>query len=203
MKRKKYFIVGTLFVLSCILFQGKACALDVGGVCPYFFELKGTDRRSYDLGAFANKEYLIVIITSRTCEVTEKYLGRAIKLIEDYREQGVFNIWVNVNDPKKSPGDSLEAIQQWIQEEIYHLGGIYVKDNDQEFSKALGGEVTPHVFLFGPERTLLYKGAIDDNWKEPEKVQHHYLRDALEAVLNGQDDYIKETQPEGCPIFWK
>lgn len=202
MKRKKCFIVGTLFILSCILFQEKGYTLEVGDICPYFSGLKGTDGISYDLGAFANKEYLIVIITSRTCEVTEKYLGRAIKLIEDYRGQGVFNIWVNVNDPKKSPGDSFDAMRQWVQE-TYHLGVVYAKENDQEFSKALGGEVTPHVFLFGPERILLYKGAFDDNWKEPEKVQHHYLRDALEAVLNGRDNYIKETQPEGCPIFWK
>ena len=61
----------------------------------------------------------------------------------------------------------------------------------------------PHIFLFGPDRTLIYKGAFDDNWKEPEKVQHHYLRDALEAVLHGRDDYIKETKSEGCPILWK
>ena len=89
MKRKKYFIVEALLILSCILFQGKACALDIGGVCSYFSGLKGTDGISYDLGAFANKEYLVVFITSQTCEVSRKYRERGLKLIEDYRERGV------------------------------------------------------------------------------------------------------------------
>ena len=47
-----------------------------------------------------------------------------------------------------------------------------------------GSERTPEVFAFDRERRLVYHGAIDDQRDEP-AVRQHYVRDALDAVLEG------------------
>ena len=46
-----------------------------------------------------------------------------------------------------------------------------------------------------------YHGAIDDS-RDEEHVAVHYLRDALEALLRGDDPPIGETHPVGCTVKW-
>jgi hypothetical protein len=50
---------------------------------------------------------------------------------------------------------------------------------------------------------LRYHDAIDDNYDDPNAVQSHYLRQALDAVLAGQSPSRVETPPVGCTIKWK
>jgi hypothetical protein len=59
------------------------------------------------------------------------------------------------------------------------------------------------VFLFDADRKLVYHGAIDDNYDNPQGVESTYLRDAIEAVLSGDEPEIKTTSPVGCTIKWK
>ena len=66
-----------------------------------------------------------------------------------------------------------------------------------------GAERTPEVFLFDESGALRYHGAIDDNYDNPNAVQSHYLREALDAVLAGQTPPTAQTPPVGCTIKWK
>jgi hypothetical protein len=68
----------------------------------------------------------------------------------------------------------------------------------------LDAKVTPEVFLFDKEFELRYKGAID-NWfyelgKYRRVTSDHYLIDALQSVLGGEDPIIMETEAIGCLI---
>jgi hypothetical protein len=73
----------------------------------------------------------------------------------------------------------------------------YLYDKDQSVLEAYGAERTPEVFLFGRDRRLAYHGAIDDS-REEEGVTQEYLRDAIEAVLTGDDPSVGDTPPVGC-----
>ena len=52
-------------------------------------------------------------------------------------------------------------------------------------------------------RKLAYHGKIDDNWKEPERVKSHYLKDAITELLMGEEISVPETFSIGCTIKWK
>jgi hypothetical protein len=58
------------------------------------------------------------------------------------------------------------------------------------------------VFLFDARRRLAYHGAIDDN-RDEDAVTEHYLRDAIESLLDGRDPAVRETPPVGCTVKWK
>ncbi|MCH7771893.1 MAG: thioredoxin family protein, partial [Bacteroidetes bacterium] len=62
---------------------------------------------------------------------------------------------------------------------------------------------TPEILLFDSERKLIYSGKIDDNWQEPEKVVNHYLRNAIDELLEGKEISVPETYSIGCTIKWK
>ncbi len=50
---------------------------------------------------------------------------------------------------------------------------------------------TPHLFLLDSERKIAYMGGFDDNFIE-EDVKHHYLVDALEALIAGKPPEVTE-----------
>jgi thiol-disulfide isomerase/thioredoxin len=78
----------------------------------------------------------------------------------------------------------------------------YLYDGDTEaVAKKYGPVVTPHAYVLDADRKLRYVGAIDDS----ERIQHvtkRYLRDALDALLDGKEPAVKQTKVVGCSIKW-
>ena len=72
-----------------------------------------------------------------------------------------------------------------------------------EVAKTYGALCTPHCFAFDRERNLKYKGRVDDNWKNPDKVTEHNLRDACRAMVDGNEPPVHEANAIGCSIKWK
>ena len=78
----------------------------------------------------------------------------------------------------------------------------FLYDETQEIAEAYGAARTPEVFVFDADHRLAYRGAPDSDHKEPASAQP-YLRDALEAVLAGNDPRERETPAVGCTIKWR
>ena len=78
----------------------------------------------------------------------------------------------------------------------------YLHDESQDVARALGAEVTPHVFVLDSEQRLAYRGAPDSDYDDPAQ-RAAWLRDALDAVLAGDEPPQAETRPVGCSIKWK
>jgi hypothetical protein len=57
--------------------------------------------------------------------------------------------------------------------------------------------------VFDSNRVLRYHGRLDDNWENPAEVKQQYLCDALNALLNGQEPPVTQTEPVGCSVKWK
>ena len=109
-------------------------------------------------------------------------------------------IGINSNDPTKYAVDDFEGMQRLAREQ--GLPFPYVQDATQEVATAYGAERTPEFFLFDADLNLKYHGALDDNHDETQ-AQVAYLRNALDAVLAGQEPPIAETAPAGCTVKWK
>jgi hypothetical protein len=69
-------------------------------------------------------------------------------------------------------------------------------------ARAYDAKTTPDVFVFDADGELVYRGAPDaDHMDEVQNA--HWLRDALEAVLDGREVAEPETTPVGCSVKWK
>ena len=69
-----------------------------------------------------------------------------------------------------------------------------------KIANSFGAKTTPHIFMFNNELQLIYKGAIDDNYKDINKVKKFYLKDAIEQLSSGEKIKVNETEPVGCSI---
>ncbi len=78
----------------------------------------------------------------------------------------------------------------------------YLHDESQQVARALGAQVTPHVFVLDADQRLRYRGAPDADHQDP-TLDAGWLRDALDAVLAGDAPAEAETRPRGCSVKWK
>jgi len=78
----------------------------------------------------------------------------------------------------------------------------YLHDETQEVARALGAQVTPHVFVLDSGQRLRYRGAPDAGHDDPSQ-NARYLRDALDAILAGDEPATADTRARGCSVKWK
>ena len=76
----------------------------------------------------------------------------------------------------------------------------YLLDERSELANILGAKTTPHVFMFDKSSKLVYKGAIDDNYKSATEVKNFYLEDAIISLSTGKKIEVSETKAIGCSI---
>jgi hypothetical protein len=50
---------------------------------------------------------------------------------------------------------------------------------------------------------LVYRGRLDDSWKEPEKVTKRELAAAMDAILAGRPPLSPQLSSMGCSLKWK
>jgi peroxiredoxin len=204
-----------VFVLACLAVVSRLCAaefqpetLSLGAPAPDF-ALPGVDGRTHRLKDFAGAKFLVVVFTCNHCPTAQYYEARLKQLVSDYRENGVAFVAIMPNDPKSvrldelgwtDLSDSFEEMK--VRARDQHFNFPYLFDGDTEsVSRAYGPVATPHVFVFDDARKLRYAGAIDDS----ERVQHvtkHYVREALTALLAGQEPPVTKTKVVGCSVKW-
>jgi Redoxin len=107
---------------------------------------------------------------------------------------------VNANDASQYPADSFEAMVERARDKQFVFP--YAHDPSQDVPRAYGATRTPEVFLLDGQRRVVYHGAIDDS-TDPGAVDQTYLRDALDALLEGREAPQPDTRPVGCTIKWR
>ena len=174
--------------------------IDLGHTAPNF-SLPGVDGENYTFSDFTANPLLLVIFSCNHCPYVQAYEERIKKLQSDFRKDGLQIVAINANDADKYAEDSFEEMKKRAAEKKFNF--IYLRDESQETAKAFGAAFTPELFLFNADRKLIYTGKIDDNWREPEKVQTKYLQNAIEEYLRGEEISVPETYAIGCTIKWK
>jgi hypothetical protein len=127
------------------------------------------------------------------------YTDRLASIQEQYGNEGVQIIAVNSNNPHLSPLDDLAEMRRRHAAAPWPFP--YLKDEHGDLARQCGAICTPHAFLFDRDRTLRYRGRIDDS-RTGRRVEHHDLEDAIVAVLSGRPVPVAATDPFGCAIVW-
>ncbi len=162
------------------------------------FSLPGVDNRTYTLDGLADKAVIVVVFSCNHCPYVQAYEDRLVAIQCDYAARGVHVVAINSNDDVNYPEDSLENMVKRAKAKGFNFP--YLRDSSQAVARAYGATHTPQLFVFDQQRRLRYTGKIDDNWQKPDAVSRRYLREALEAILEGSDPDVGTTQAIGCTI---
>ena len=170
-------------------------SVDVGDPAPTF-ELTDTEGGVHrPAGGPAS----VVVFTCNHCPYALAWHDRILAVARDYPDVKV--LAVSSNDAVRYPSDSYEAMRERVQAD----GGWpmpYLYDESQDVARAYGAQTTPDCFLIDGEGRVVYRGAPDADYEDPSQ-NAAWLRDAIDAVLNGETPATAETTPVGCSIKWK
>ena len=155
------------------------------------------DGRDYQIGeALNDRKALVIAVTSASCPISKKYLPTLAKLEKEYGAKGVGFLLLN-----PIATDSADDIKKQLAATEFQ--GPYFHDKDGSHAKTLGLTTTTEVFVIDPTRTMVYRGAIDDQYGigySTDAPKHTYLKDALDAVLSGKEPAVRATNAPGCAL---
>jgi len=78
--------------------------------------------------------------------------------------------------------------------------GLVLRDAEHVVADLYGAVTTPHFFVIDEKGFLRYIGAPDDTSFRQREPTVHYLKDAVDALLNGREPNPLETAGYGCTI---
>lgn len=175
----------------------KKSGVAIGDVAPDFNGLVGIDDAKHSLADYKDAKLLVLAFICNHCPVAEAYEDRLVALQKDYQSKGVQLIAVNVNNV---PEDRLDPMKVRAKKKGFNFPYLY--DATQKIGHDYDAKVTPHVFVLDKDRKVAYMGAIDDSGKA-NKVKKEYLRDALDALLEGRQPTEPVTRQFGCSIKYE
>ena len=159
------------------------------------------DGSSLTLDAAAGPEGLVVLFWSNACPWTDRYAPRVADLVSGYAPAGVGFVLVTTGEGEPSgAGRERQGPAAARARPAVGLAAPYVADTDGALATALGARATPHAFFFGPDRTLVYDGAVDDSPADVGRVRVPYLQQAMDQSIAGLPVEVMKTQAFGCTI---
>ncbi|HWU42711.1 MAG TPA: thioredoxin family protein [Bdellovibrio sp.] len=173
---------------------------DLGNSCPEF-RLPAVDGKTYSLKDFANGKPLVVVFMCNHCPYVKAVEDRLITLGLDLKKESVNMVAICSNDPADYPEDSFENLQKRAREKNYPF--TYLHDESQEVARLFGAVCTPDFFVYDGALKLVYRGRLDDSWKEASRVTKRELYEAVKVLLKGQKVSEEQTASMGCSIKWK
>ena len=161
------------------------------------YKMKDVSGKTTSLGEIKTAKGLLVIFSCNTCPYVKLSESR-IKEYSDYcLANGIGCALINSNEGQRTEDDSFDEMVKYFG--VQKLKCAYTVDEKSQLANAFGATRTPQCFLFGA-KGLIYKGAIDDNVKDPAAVKAPYLKDALNYLVKNETPKTQETKSIGCTI---
>ena len=173
----------------------------IGNFAPDF-EIPGIDREVYHLGSYRKKlKAIAVVFMDNNSPPVNQYIKRLKQIQNDFGDRGFTVMGIDSNHRTEPIAESIDAMQKYAQEK--NLNFPYLRDTTQDVAKSFKAKVMPSVYLLDSDAVIRYQGKIDDCAESIEKVNHHYLRNSISAILSGETIATDYTEPEGTPIQWR
>jgi len=142
----------------------------------------------------------IVVFECNHCPYVIASIGRMEDMAKYASESGLGFVGINSNDPIVYANDDFEHM---VKRADGGMGYPYLHDDTQEIATAYDAKRTPEFFLLNNDDTIVYKGRMDDNPRDPSDVTTTDLKDAVDALLSGNEILVTETESIGCSVKWK
>jgi peroxiredoxin len=160
------------------------------------FRLQDQHGQPHELYALADSKAVVLMVQGNGCPIVRQALPALAEVRARYQGRGIEFLLLNSNlqDPR-------EAVAKEARE--FKIDFPILVDESQRIGTALGVVRTSEVFVFEPRNwRLVYRGPMDDrlSYERQRPAKHHYLVDALDAVLAGQPVKTPQADGVGCLV---
>jgi peroxiredoxin len=177
-------------------------AVEVGKPAPDFM-VAGSDGKTHSLAEYKGK-YVVLEWLNHGCPYVKKHYETKNMQALQKEMAGKGVVWLSVissapgaqghSDAAKANADAKASEAQ---------PAVILLDEKGEVGRLYEAKTTPHMFVIGPDGTLVYKGAIDDQPtfdKETVAGAKNYVRQAVVEATAGKPVSEPVTTPYGCSV---
>ena len=153
----------------------------------------------FRLSEFKGSKAVVIVMREKDCPISEKYSSRLKAAEEKYSENSghyikfIYNYVGQVRPDEDGPADLKR----------HGFKGPYLIDKDQKLTKVLSAKTTGDVFVLNPDRRVIYRGPVDDQYhllRAAPNIKNNYLLDVLEQIIAQKPVVPKELPAPGCII---
>lgn len=161
------------------------------------FRLKDQNGQSHRLYDAAAAKAVVLMVHGNGCPIVRQSVPALAEVRSQYEAKGVRFLLFNSNIQDTSDSIAQEATE-------FKMSFPILVDGKQAVGEALGVVRTAEVFVIDPKTwKLMFRGPIDDRLsyeRQRPAAQHHYLTDALDAVLANQPVKVARAEGVGCIV---
>jgi hypothetical protein len=158
-----------------------------------FTDLEGKKHRLTD---FTRGKATVIALVSSSCPVSKRYLPTLGALEPEAKKAGV-GVLLIAPTASESPAEMRAALAS------ARLTSACIPDPKGALCQMLGAVASTDVFVLDARRTLVYHGALDDQYGlgySLDAPRQRYAVDAVKAVLEGRAPAIQATEAPGCVL---
>jgi thiol-disulfide isomerase/thioredoxin len=149
--------------------------------------------------ARAGDSITVYIFLSETCPICQNQTLTLRQLNDEYSGKGITFQGVFPNLEFSTD----ESIRKFARK--YKINFNLKRDEKQQLTNQLSATVTPQIYVVrNATQQVLYKGKTDNGFegigKKRQVITAHYLRDALQSILDNKPVAVNETTAVGCFI---
>ena len=176
--------------------------LPLGSEAPPFALPDTVTGKTIQLEDVASDKATVVMFICNHCPYVIHVNDEIVRVAGDYIPHGVSFIAISSNDAENYPEDGPERMKQVAQKVKYPFPYLY--DESQNVARAFDAACTPDFYVFDKDLKLAYRGRLDDSRpKSGTPLTGRDLRNALDAIINGEPVTEKQYPSGGCNIKWK
>jgi len=167
-------------------------------------DIDGKPQRAKDLMG----KVTVVNFYSIECPVQAGWDQRLAAIQKEFEDKGVVFLHIdsNVKEIGREPQQAAEGQPKPYDNVRAHLAkkGLPFRvlvDHGNKVADLFGAETTPHVYVFGNDGRLVYRGLVDDDQRDKNQdARKNYLRDTLQSLVKGDKVEPFSTTAVGCGI---
>jgi len=189
----------SIIVVICSSLVFPLNVIQIGSKAPQpDLQMQDVSGEQYSLNDLKKENGLLILFSCNTCPFVKAWEDRYQIISQLCEKKNVGMAAINSNAARRDGVDSMEEMKKHAKENNY--GFNYLVDENARMASLFGATKTPQIFLFNKDLKLVYTGAIDDNLKYAEKVNSHYLLNAINNMFEKKEIDPNKTEALGCSI---
>lgn len=177
-------------------------AVQNGAVAPGF-SVVDSNGRTRTLDEFAGKT-VVLEWSNHDCPYVKKHYNGGNMQALQRETVAAGGVWLTVisSAPGKQGHVTGAAANQLTTSRSAAPTAVLL-DESGAVGRLYAARTTPHMYVIGPDRKLVFQGGIDDrNSADPASLQgaRNYVREALTAIRAGRAPAMASAPPYGCSI---
>jgi thiol-disulfide isomerase/thioredoxin len=175
--------------------------LELGTTIPEFELINVLENQMFSSLSLENNRPTLLMLICNHCPYVIHYHEELQRITKDFNAL-VDLVAISSNDAMNYPQDGPEEMKVLF--DSLGLSFPYLYDETQNMAKVLQAQCTPEFYLYNGQGLLVYRGRLDDSSPGNDiKVSGKDLRDAINALLDGQSINEFQQPSMGCSIKWK